>query len=282
MPTEEMKQVIESVNPSWPKDYIIRYLYVNLAPFFRRDVIYFLGSEEQKWQEYSQGFINRGRNIVCSTLADYYVNLYHTFGIDAKKVVANSAKIPLFAVIVEGDNGWFFIDPITDLFPNQYDLKTTEFGKIPHYKTLNSNYPFLTTLRDEYLEEMDQDLKIRKPLDDYFERLHIEMTNRNSVYQRFQLEKGKRLDLFEKKMEFANDNLINLGTVNGPFERNRLYLFLERIIFFKNEKRNVRIALDTSTPNITPQIEYTDFSTGSSILYTEAKENGKYVLQKIK
>lgn len=282
MPTEEMKKVIDSINPSWSKDYIIRFLYINLAPFFRRDITYFLASDEQKWQEYTQGFINRGTNIVCSTLADFYVNLYHTFGIEAKKVIANSAKIPLFAVIVEGDNGWFFIDPINDLFPNQYGLKTTEYGKVPHYKTLNSNYPFLITLQDEYLEEIDSDLKIRKPLDDYFDDLHLRMTNRNPVYEHFQLEKGDRLGLFQRKMEFANEHLINLGSINGPLERNRMYLFLERTMFFKGEKRNIKISLNTLTSELTPQIEYTDFATNSSTVFTERKENGRYVLEKAK
>lgn len=282
MPTEEMKKVIDSIDPSWPKDYIIRFLYINLAPFFRRDIIYFLASDEQKWQEYSQGFINRGTNIVCSTLADFYVNLYHTFGIGAKKVIANSAKIPLFAVIVEGDNGWFFIDPINDLFPNQYGLKTIEYGKIPHYKTLNSNYPFLITLEDEYLEEMDKDLGIREPLNDYFDKLHLEMTNRNSIYDHFQLEKGDYLGLFQRKMEFANDELINLGCVNGSFERNRLYLFLERTMFFRNEKKNIKISLNGITPEPTPQIEYIDFTTNSSTIFIERKENDRYVLEKVK
>lgn len=282
MTTEEMKKIIDSINPSWPKDYIIRFLYINLAPFFQRDITYFLASDEQKWQEYKQGFINRGTNIVCSTLADFYVNLYHEFGIQAKKIIANSAKIPLFALIVEGDNGWFFLDPINDLFPNQYNLKTTEYGKIPYYKTLSSNYPLLITLSDEYLKVIDTDLKIRKPLNDYFNSLHLKMTNRNSICEHFQLEKDNRLGLFQRKMEFANENLINLGTVNGPMERKDLYLFLERILFFKGEKKNIRIFLNTLTPKPTPQIEYIDFVTDSSILFTERNENGKYVLEKVK
>ena len=39
METSEMRNIIESVNTKWPKDYIIRYLYVKLAPFFQGEVI---------------------------------------------------------------------------------------------------------------------------------------------------------------------------------------------------------------------------------------------------
>ena len=125
---DEMQKIINNVDKSWSKDLIIRYLYVRLAPFFKRDLKYFLASEEEKYKEYEKGFINRGFDIVCSTLADYYVDLFSSLGINAKKIVANSAKIPLFALIVEGDNGWYFLDPINDLFSNQYGLETTEFG----------------------------------------------------------------------------------------------------------------------------------------------------------
>ncbi|MDE5888520.1 MAG: hypothetical protein K2H20_00715, partial [Bacilli bacterium] len=62
---EEIQRIINSVNLSWSKDYIIRYLYVNLAPFFKRDLKYFLASDEEKYRQYQQGFINRGFDIVC-------------------------------------------------------------------------------------------------------------------------------------------------------------------------------------------------------------------------
>lgn len=71
-----------------------------MAPFFQRDLNYFLASDEEKMAQYNTGFINRGTKIVCSTLADFYVNLYEVFGIRSKKIAANSAEIPLFAIIV--------------------------------------------------------------------------------------------------------------------------------------------------------------------------------------
>lgn len=280
MKDSEMETIINNVKTNWSKDHTIRYLYIKLAPFFQRDLKYFLATEEEKFKEYSQGFINRGRNIVCSTLADYYVELFQIFGIRAKKIAANSAKIPLFTVIVEGDHGWFFIDPLTDLFNNQYGLKTTEFGAIPHYKTLEKNYPFLEKLPKEYIDKIDEDLELPKTLDDYFRNLHLEMTNRHLIRKKFKTE--NEIEIFRNKMEFSNQELINLGKVNGPFERIKLYLFLERVLFFKKEKRNLKIWLNKDYEIPRAQLEYTNFNTGDSTLYQEIKEDNQYVLKRRK
>lgn len=276
-----MQQIINKVNLSWSKDFIIRYLYVKLAPFFRRDLKYFLASDEEKMTEYKKGFINRGTDIVCSTISDFFVNLYNSFGIKAKKIAANSAKIPLFAIIIEGDYGWYFIDPLNDLFKNQYGLKTTEFGSIPHYQTLANNYPHLITLSKEYISDIDRQLEIDKNLDDFFKIIHYEMTNRNIVIEHFKISKENRIGLFQKKMEFASSELINIGNVNGPFERLQLYLFLERMLFFKTEKKALKIFLNTNIQNPSPCIEYTNIHTGTTSIFQEQKENNQFVLKKV-
>ena len=73
---QEITHLLKQVQSSWPKDVIIRYLYIKLAPCFKRDLKYFLAPEEVKEAEYAQGFINRFPDVVCSTLADFYVNLF--------------------------------------------------------------------------------------------------------------------------------------------------------------------------------------------------------------
>ncbi len=282
MINEEMQQIINSIQPNWSRDCIIRYLYIKLAPFFQRDLCYFLASDEEKYEEFKKGFINRGRHIVCSTLVDFYVSLFTSLGIPAKKIRANSAKIPLFAMIVEGDLGWYFLDPLNDLFANQYGLQTTEFGKIPRYKTLKENYPFLIFLPDEYLESLDKQIGLDKKYNDFFNLLHLEMTNKYLLTKYFDVDVNNKLALFQKRMEFANTHLINLGSVNGPFERVRLYLFLERIMFFKSEKPNLRIYLDQTKETPLMHIEYTNFYDGSSMLFEEEKKDNQFILQKIK
>lgn len=281
MDEQELLYIINSVNSSWSKDYVIRYLYVKLAPYFRRDIKYFLASEEDKYKQFSQGFINRGRDVVCSTLSDYYVELFQTFGIRAKKIIANDKDIPLFAVIVEGDHGWFFMDILQDLFNNQYGLMTTDFGVIPHYDTLINNYPFLEQLPNEYICKIDDDLNIPEKLNDYYNNLHLVMTNRHKCREFLSLESDTCLERFTKKMEFSNQQLINLGNVNGPIERIRVYWLIERMLFFKAEKRNLKMWLsrDYEFPRV--HIEYTDFGTNEKILYQEIEKDKQYELKRI-
>ncbi len=289
MITEEMLEIIHKVDKSWPKDYIVRYLYVKLAPFFERDLGYFLASDEEKYEQYQSGFIKNGRHIVCSTLADFYVSLFESFGIKAWKTAANSAKVPLFVVIVEGDRGLFYLNPLGDLFHNQYGLRPTEFGVIPHYKTLNRKYPNLMKLSPSYLEKIDDNLSVYPnhiPLNNFFSLLHKEMTDRNTVSQYFDMDKKDLVGLFVARMEFANDYLINLGCVRGPFERIQLYLFLENQLFFGFEKDNITIKIDKEDEEHRRLIDYclTDKIT-NKIIYKagfteERKEDKTFVLKR--
>lgn len=117
------------------------------------------------------------------------------------------------------------MDPLNDLFKNQYGLKLTEFGVVPHYKTLGNNYPFLIKLSNNYIAEIDNNIGLRNTLDDLFNIIHLEMTNRNFITDHFEVNKTNKRELFERKIEFANEYLINIGNVNGPFERKELYFF---------------------------------------------------------
>lgn len=274
--TNKIENVINKTKSNWSKDQIIRYLYIKLAPFFKRDLNYFLATDDEKYRQYKMGFINRGHEIVCSTISDYYVKLFNEFGINAKKVAANSAKIPLFVVLVEGNNCWYYIDPLNDLFNNQYGLEPTEFGILPSYNTLKQYH--LKQLSKEYIKEIDEEIGISKPLDEYFKELHKLMTERNHTFDYFELERGDYLSLFQKKMDFINSELINLGEVNGEFERICLYLFLERTLFFKNEKSFILIKLNKYDNQYYPTIQYFNHNYNNSILYREEKNADKFVL----
>lgn len=272
-----MDEVINQVKENWSKDLVIRFLYIKLAPYFQRDLLYFLAPEEQKEKEYMQGFINRFPNIVCSTLADFYVDLFKQFGINAKKVVANSAKIPLFAVIVEGECGWYFLDPISDLFSNQFGLKPYFFGIIPRYKTISQNYPELTKLPQEYINELDTELNMYY-LDAYFSNLHKQLTNRNTAKEFFGLPRNLIIDLKERKFQFYNDELINIGNVNGLFERAQLYKYLNDRILNKSEKRYTKVKI-VKEPKYYLSIELINYD--GSIFFKEEKKDKQYILKKI-
>lgn len=271
-----MESVINQVKSNWSKDLTIRYLYIKLAPFFRRDLSYFLASDEEKERQYKMGFINNLPNIVCSTLADFYVDLFLSFGINAKKVIANSAKIPLFALIVEGDNGWYFLDPISDLFSNQYGLRPYFFGIIPRYKTINKSHPEIKKLPREYVQELDDDLDI-KYLDQYFQELHTIFVNHKSALEFFNIN-NSQIDLRERKLKFYNDSLINLGKVSGAFERAQLYKYLTDRLFDRREKHHSKIWITDKETN--PHIAFELTRQNNSILYEEEEINNKYVLKK--
>lgn len=283
MDSIEMMNIINQVDKSWSKDCIIRYLYVKLAPYFRRDLKYFLASDEEKYRQYMNGFTFNGPDICCSSLADFYVNLFASFNINALKIEANSSKIPLYAVIAEGDNGWFYMDPLGDLFNNQYGLDTHEFGIIPRFKTTLSNYPYLIRLNQEYMNEIDNYLGLypeNVTLTPYFEQLHRQMTDRNQVSKQFGISKDDFVSSFIKKAEFMNEHLINLGQVNGPLERIKMYQFLERQLFFKASKRLITIKLNAMSEDKNCVISY-NFD-DNYVEFEETKKNGEYILKRKK
>lgn len=271
-----MDDIINQVKNGWSKDLIIRFLYIKLAPFFKRDLEYFLASPEEKESQFNQGFINRFPNIVCSTLSDYYVYLFKQFGINAKKVIATSSKIPLFALIVEGDKGWYFLDPIGDLFSNQYGLRPYFFGVIPRYKTINRTHPEITKLPREYVKELDQTLDITY-LNDFFQDLHNTLVNRKNALEFFGLPSSFQEDLKPRKIQFYNESLINIGNVEGAFERAQMYQFLNDSLFDRRERHHSKIWItDNDNHHIAFQIQ----TCGCNILYEEEKVNNKYILTK--
>lgn len=276
---EEMERIINQVKPNWSKDLIIRFLYIKLAPCFKRDLQYFLATEEEKYNQFRQGFINRFPNIVCSTLADFYVELFQEFGIYAKKIISNSAKIPLFALIVEGDHGFYFLDPINDLFSNQYGLRPYFFGIIPKYKTLQSNYPNLVYLSSEYVGELDQELGIPEFLDQRFSILHENLAHRHNACRYFHLPKDDKSDLRERKIELYNEEFINLGNVHGFYERAQLYKYLDDQIFNHGEKHYTLVEIRGGFEN--PYIHFElKKRNADSIIYKEEQKDGKYILMK--
>ncbi len=274
-----MDEVINRVQSNWSKDLIIRYLYIKLAPYFHRDLKYFLAPSAEKERQYLSGFINRFPNIVCSTLADFYVELFKKFNIQAEKIIANSSSIPLFAIIVKGDNGWYFLNPLEDLFNNQYNLKPKAFAIIPRYKTVKYNYPFLNLLPIDYIASLDDYLQI-KYIDDYFLKMHKIFTNRVSANLFFGYDKDSHIDLKEDKIKFYEQHLINLGQVNGAFERAQLYNYLNEKLFNKGERNHIKVLIDGNYDNAFISINITNRS--EEITYNEEKKDGQYILKRVR
>ena len=280
----EMLNIINSVNPNWSKDLIVRYLYIKLAPFFQRDLLFFCASYEEKLQQYQRGFINRIPYVTCYTLADFYVNLFAEFDIESKKVIATSSQIPLFAILIKGELGWYFIDPLNDLMLNQYGLETQNFGIIPRYHTINNNHPEIIKLEDSYLLDLDKRLQLIPEdgyLDGEFKELAQKVLNKNAASEFFQIAKDNPTKIVQAKLKLLNDKYINLGHVNGSYERILLYFYLFKNVLNKTEAKYVRTFLaPQSEQRVDLFIELNTLKEGT-ILYQEEKHNGQFSLTRI-
>lgn len=280
---KEMIEIICNVDSSWSKDQIIRYLYIKLAPFFRRDIEYFLKSPEEQLEIFKKGFSFNGKDIVCVTLCQFYVDLFKEFNIDSVIVPVTKANPPLHALLVNGSNGWYYLDPLSDLFNNQYGLRPAYFGVIlsscsEKFLKIASQYS-LTKLDKRYLEELDQEFGF-KYLNSFFTELHKIFSIRNNAFQFFGLDKKDKLGLIERKLEFIDDSLINLGSVNGILERCRLYLYLIGKLFDRSEKKFIEVCCDDKQNLILK----TGIIHKGEVLTREYQEinDGEYHLKRIK
>lgn len=284
---EKAMNIINSINTNWSKDEIIRFVYVSLAPLFERDLTYFLSPKDIQLQAYRKGFKLTGSSVVCETICEFYLDIFQYLNITAKMITTNEKEVPHYALIVEGDNGWFYIDPLKDLFANQYGLETSFYGVIPNskYSTVQRDYPYLVTFSKKKLRQEDEKLGLQANgiyLSDFFDCLHPEITDRNKARKYLGIKDSYDcMESVDKKLHFISDNFINYGNVPGLYERKLMYDYLfskvldhsERSItdaYFKiiNCEHVIRIsAVKGENPEM---------------LYEEQKENSKYVLKRLK
>ena len=274
-----LRETLNSVSLHWSKDQVIRFLYKNLANFVQRDLQYFLQDDEEKLRQYSNGFIDRFPNIVCYSLAEFYCTVFNEFDIEANVVQSNTAKIPLFGVVVKGDLGDYYLHPLEDLFLNQYGLKPKAFGYVPKFRTINDSCPNLVRLSDEYISDLDDSLDFTF-LDDYFQYLKSEMKIFDNACSFLNIDEPlHNKDIREEKLDFFSNNLINIGNVNGFFERALLYQYLNDTLLNKREKRYVKVLIEDGLSD-NPFITYNILRSDETISYREEKSSSGYVLTK--
>ncbi|MCI8778213.1 MAG: hypothetical protein HFI87_03595 [Bacilli bacterium] len=282
---DNINEIINVVDLNWTKDEIIRFLYVKLAPFFERDLSYFLAPEDEQFKIYQNGFKQNGRLVVCQTICEIYQLIYKEFKIDSHIIATNSKSIPHYALIVNGNHGWYYIDPLKDLFANQLGLKTEYFGCIPKYGSVKEEYPFLKSLSDQYIKFIDTKLKLvinNFYMDNFFDILNKEMTN-NKAHVFFDVSKNDYISIILGKLRFANNHIINMGKIPGLYERLIFYKFIINKIYKKNEKKVIEPSLIFDKDKYALLLDL-NFKTNSlHMTFREKKDNnGKYYLKKIK
>ena len=101
------------------------------------------------------------------------------------------------------------------------------------------------------------------------------MTPRNIAYEFLDVPNGEKNLLTMKKIKFMNDYLINLGHVNGPYERVMLYLYLYTHLLDSSEKRRLNVLLNKDNYHVNIRL---DTDQNNYLMYEEVKEDNKYKL----
>lgn len=286
---KHLEERLKEVNPTWDKDQIIRYLYVKLAPFFERDLDYFMSTEEEQMRMYQEGFKQNSKFVVCQTICEQYEQIYDEFNIKSRVIQTNVKQIPHYGLIVKGDHGWYYLDPLKDLFANQLGLKTEFFAATPgrySHNIVKECYPYLIDLPSEYVENMDHELGLNYHgiyMDSFFNQLHDEITS-NKIFEYFDVEKGHQFEIMKKKLDFICEYLLHMGHVPGIYERNILWQYLIYMVFNRRERQFITSEILRTEDfyeiavQLSPKTDEAD-----ELHFREIKDQHKrYVLEKIK
>lgn len=287
MKTKE--QILESVDKSWDKDLIIRYLSIKTAPFFQRDLSYFMADDKTKYKMFTEGMPKNLNIVICHTICEQYKDLFGIFGIESQLITTNEKDVPHYALIVNGNNDWYLIDPLKDLMNHQVGLKSSFYGIIPQRQRLkiNSEHPYLITLPKEYIEEMDRYLHLLPNgmyLNTFFDLLHERLTTNKA---HLELSKYFDKDISPKdtdeqikaKISLMNDCIVDAINIPGLIERSQFYTYAALRIFNHCEAKKIS-KIYIAPEDLTLKLLFE--SRQGQIVYEETKQNGFYTLKKTK
>ncbi len=273
-----MEKILNQIKFNWTKDEIIRFLYIKLAPLFKRDLKYFLLSNEEQKQLIENGLNVTLPNVICITLVEFYHDLFKKFNIESEIITANTNP-PLYILAVLGDYGYYYLDFLNDLFRNQYGLKPLYFGIKPTFKSLKDCPITFTNLPDSYLYSIDKKLKLFELdmyLNCFIEELHKTFAVRSKISRYFNVQINDYYNIIVKKLSFYNQYLLNLGQVNCIYERSRLYSYLNSRLLDREERKhlNVNIEINDNKPVLALCLDDSK--------YIEEFKDNQYILKKIR
>ena len=277
----EIKSIIITVlNNKWNADYVIRYVTVEVSKLVQRDVSFFKMHEDEKIKQLSSlNYETSYPYVVCKTLHELIRDILDCLGISSRVVKATNTKVPLYALIVDGEYGRYFIDALNDLQKVQYHIQPVTYGNIIHSNNsiLNENQGFISLSLD-YIREMDIQLGIieNEYFSDYIERIKLTYVDRNLAMKRFGAIDS--LDLLTKKIKHISHQFLNLYQVDGPLERVGIHVFFRNRLFNKTERRQFRVILSEDNKHVIISNEFGSYT----IVYEEIKENNEYSLVQTK
>ena len=166
---ESTKTAIDEILANMPKDLNkntqIRYVYLELAKKFRKDIAFFYGTDEEKSVIYPKDpkvdFSNQETlEIICRSSALIYKYVFSKIGVDVQ-LVEKPTKFPFQHVdlIITGeDDKKYYLSPMEDLFRIQLGMRTKRFGSKTDKFNDMENVGELSSFSEEEVKEMDNKL----------------------------------------------------------------------------------------------------------------------------
>lgn len=183
--------------------------------------------------------------------------------------------MPLFALIVEGDNGWYYINPLKDLWSHQLGINSDEYGIVgfSNHDFVLESYPYLEMLTSAYISELDSELKLPNN-NCFFDPDIIGGKDLNHYRKKKGMDpKAPYTETVVAKIEDIGKYYLNIGAVHGPIERNLMYKYFFLTAFTKPEKSLVKLSLD---PNCNFAITIDVDADGKTITYQEEKDEDNH------
>lgn len=179
--------IINSINPEWNKDEIIRYVYIYIGKLISKNVDFFysLGGKLE-YKNYSFNKLKRtyeskrinNLSVICKSSAIILKRIYDKLGIDSELMETvdynqftdqeTNEKLDVhhWFLCVTGENSKkYFLTIIPDLFFIQFNMKTKHFAnRIDYYREVDGKKIQIykgpqinnTTLTDDEIEKIDE------------------------------------------------------------------------------------------------------------------------------
>lgn len=250
----KIDEIIERAPKGLSKNYMIRYLYLELGKIYRRDVNFFYGTNREKMKIYNQkvGFQDEEKvDIICKSIGEIYEAAFKRAGIKSRcisKVNSNSgskSQFPHIDMIVEGENGkQYYMNPMDDLYRIQMGAKTKRFG------TKTEKYDDLDYFEEDEIKQMDDKLGYTYHgmyIDEVFEMIRNEFLNRNKMKAHLLNARPELTNkdltkefLLEYKLDFIFKFVNSSKDMRGYIELVKYYKEIFGQLLNKTERKNIK------------------------------------------
>lgn len=249
----EIQEIINTVQSHRNRntDYAIRYVVVMISRLVKRDVNFFFSTEEEKIKQLQFKTYNDYPNVICKTLSELIRDVLYLLWINSKVVIATNTKVPLYALIVEGENGKYFIDALHDLFRSQHRIQPDSYWAYNKSNTIIVQDKDLTILSLDDIRCMDIDMKLIESqyFNDYIENIKQNLIDRNKAKLFFTLQWNDAYELLKHKIGYISESYLNVFPIEWPLERVAFHVYLRSNLYNKSEKDKFRIKNDEDDPN---------------------------------